>query len=962
MTVSRSQDLLLPPAARARNVTAILGPTNTGKTHLAIERMLGHSSGMIGLPLRLLAREVYNKIVDRIGEDSVALITGEEKIKPRNARYYVCTIEAMPIDLDVAFLAIDEIQLAADFDRGHVFTDRILYRRGREETLVLGAATIRPLVESLLPGVNILARPRLSKLTYSGAAKLTRLPRRTAIVAFSADEVYAVAELIRRHRGGAAVVLGALSPRTRNAQVGMYQNGEVDYLVATDAIGMGLNLDIDHVAFASSRKFDGHKFRSLSPAEMAQIAGRAGRHLRDGTFGVTGRTEPFSAELVERLENHHFDPLKILQWRNPKLHFSSYDALKQSLAQNPAEPGLTLSPTAADEMALHLAGRDPELLASLNCREDVERLWDTCQIPDYRKIAPANHADMVATIFRFLESGGTIPDDWFANQIAFANRPDGDIDTLSNRIAHIRTWTFVANRPDWLADPAEWQEKTRAIEDRLSDALHERLAQRFVDRRTSVLMRRLRDESDLDVDIKEDGDVHVEKHFVGKLHGFVFTPDPGAGGTEGKALRAAAVKALAKEISSRATALAAAPDSEIALSEEGDLVWRQGKIARIAASENKLKPTIQLLSSEQVQASEREVVLNRLETWLENHLIIHIGPLIGLSKAEGIDGIARGIAFRLAENFGSVRRREISREIRDLAQEDRGLLRALGVRFGAYAVFVPVLLKPAGANLIRLLWALGSGNSNGEKLSLLPQLSAQGLMSVNVDTEVPQNYYPAIGYHVFAGRAVRLDMLERLADEIRSILHWKPAKDGEVAPEGKAGPGKFVITPRMMSLLGCGQEELSAILHEMGFRRDRVKAPENDSEKVPEKISEIGEVKPEPEAKNDASPPDGDKSTEGDPETPETPEMIEIWSVSRSNSQGKRRTPARPNRDPGKAGPPRQRPGKPRANQRPGEKSKSAKSNGPKKERPLDPDSPFAALAGLKKELGQQKSPRGKRK
>ncbi|MBZ0216037.1 MAG: hypothetical protein K8F25_05760, partial [Fimbriimonadaceae bacterium] len=380
-----------------------------------------------------------------------------------------------------------------------------------------------------------------------------------------ADDVYAVAELIRRHRGGAAVVLGALSPRTRNAQVGMYQDGEVDYLVATDAIGMGLNLDIDHVAFASRRKFDGHQFRALNAAEMAQIAGRAGRHLRDGTFGVTGRTEPFEGDMIERLESHQFDPLKILQWRNPKLHFSSLDALKQSLALAPSEPGLTLAPTSADEMALHLAGRDREILDLLTSSEDVKRLWDACQVPDYRKIAPANHADMVASIFRFLSENTYIPDDWFAGQVAFADRTDGDIDTLSNRIAHIRTWTFVANRPDWLANPVEWQEKTRIIEDRLSDALHERLAQRFVDRRTSILMRRLRDDSDLDVDIKDSGDVHVEQHFVGKLCGFVFTPDSGSGDTEGKALRAAALKALAEEIYTRAGSLAAAPDGQISL-------------------------------------------------------------------------------------------------------------------------------------------------------------------------------------------------------------------------------------------------------------------------------------------------------------------------------------------------------------------------------------------------------------
>ncbi|MFZ0194331.1 MAG: helicase-related protein, partial [Pseudolabrys sp.] len=470
--------------ARGAGVTAVLGPTNTGKTHLAIERMLAHSSGVIGLPLRLLAREVYNKVADRVGKDAVALITGEEKIKPQNPRFWVCTVEAMPRDLDVAFLAVDEAQLGADFERGHVFTDRMLNARAREETLVLGAATIRPMVEKLLPGAHVISRPRLSTLTYAGEKKLTRLPSRSAIVAFSADEVYAIAELIRRQRGGAAVVLGALSPRTRNAQVALYQSGDVDYLVATDAIGMGLNLDVDHVAFASDRKFDGYQFRKLNPAELAQIAGRAGRAMRDGTFGTTGRCDPFEPELVQALESHSFEPIRLLQWRNTDLDFASIGALQASLAAMPGEPGLTRAPIGEDIMVLEHAARDEDVRAHARNPAAISRLWDACQVPDYRKIAPATHAELAVTLYGFLMREGNIPTDWFARQIAQADRTDGDIDTLSNRIAHVRTWTFVANRPDWLADPEHWQEVTRAVEDKLSDALHERLAERFVDRRT----------------------------------------------------------------------------------------------------------------------------------------------------------------------------------------------------------------------------------------------------------------------------------------------------------------------------------------------------------------------------------------------------------------------------------------------------------------------------------------------
>src|SRR5216684_2379921 len=473
--------------ARGHGVTAVLGPTNTGKTHLAIERMLGHSSGIIGLPLRLLAREVYNKVVDRVGADAVA----------------VATVEAMPRDLDAAFVAIDEIQLGADLERGHVFTDRMLNRRGREETLVLGAQTVRPMVERLLPGAHVLTRPRLSQLSFAGEKKITRLPRRSAVVAFSAEEVYAIAELIRRQRGGAAVVMGALSPRTRNAQVALYQSGDVEYLVATDAIGMGLNLDVDHVAFASDRKFDGYQFRKLNPAELAQIAGRAGRATRNGTFGTTGRCPPFETELAQALESHSFEPIKVLQWRNTALDFSSVGALQASLAAPPKESGLTRAPIAEDILVLDHAARDDEIRALATTRAAVERLWDVCQVPDYRKIAPATHAELATTLYGFLMREGAIPTDWFARQVEQADHTDGDIDTLSNRIAHIRTWTFAANRPDWLADPEHWQGVTRAVEDKLSDALHNRLTERFVDRRTSVLMRRLRENAVLETDISK---------------------------------------------------------------------------------------------------------------------------------------------------------------------------------------------------------------------------------------------------------------------------------------------------------------------------------------------------------------------------------------------------------------------------------------------------------------------------
>src|SRR5471030_3172533 len=568
MAFSSSAPAFANERASGAGVTAVLGPTNTGKTHLAIERMLAHYSGVIGLPLRLLAREVYNKVVERAGVDSVALITGEEKIKPANPRFWVSTVEAMPRDLDVAFVAVDEVQLGADLERGHVFTDRMLNCRGREETLVLGAATVRSMVERLLPGAHILSRPRLSHLAFSGERKMTRLPRRSAIVAFSADEVYAIAELVKRQHGGAAVVLGSLSPRTRNAQVAMFQSGDVDYLVATDAVGMGLNLDVDHVAFASDRKYDGYQFRRLNPSEFAQIAGRAGRATRDGTFGTTGRCAPFEPELVNALQNHTFESVKVLQWRNAKLDFSSLGALQVSLAQTPTHDALTRAPIAEDLRVLDHAARDADVRDLAQGPAAVERLWDACQIPDYRKIAPAAHAELVTTLFGFLMQRGRIPDAWFAAQIDQADRTDGDIDTLSGRIAQIRTWTFVANRPDWLADPEHWQGITREVENKLSDALHERLTERFVDRRTSVLMRRLRENSVLNTEIGKTGEVTVEGHVIGRLDGFTFAPDAAEAGSDAKALQATAQKALAGEIDARAEKLAAAPDDQFVLTSD----------------------------------------------------------------------------------------------------------------------------------------------------------------------------------------------------------------------------------------------------------------------------------------------------------------------------------------------------------------------------------------------------------
>jgi ATP-dependent RNA helicase SUPV3L1/SUV3 len=802
----------------------VLGPTNTGKTHLAIERMLAHSSGVIGLPLRLLAREVYNKIADRAGSDAVALITGEEKIKPPRPRFWVSTVEAMPRDLDVSFLAVDEIQIAADLERGHVFTDRILNRRGRDETLLLGAATMRPIIERLLPGANIVTRPRLSQLEFAGDRKITRQPRRTAIVAFSADEVYAIAELIRRQHGGAAVVLGSLSPRTRNAQVAMFQNGDVDYLVATDAIGMGLNLDVDHVAFASDRKYDGYQFRRLNPAEFAQIAGRAGRATRDGTFGTTGRCAPFEPELVNALQNHTFESVRVLQWRNSRLDFSSLGALQVSLALAPGHESLTRAPIAEDLRVLDHAARDNDVRDMAHGEAAVERLWDACQIPDYRKIAPAAHAELVTSLFGFLVQKGRIPDAWFAAQVDQSDRVDGDIDTLSGRIAQIRTWTFVANRPDWLADPEHWQGITRDIENKLSDALHERLAERFVDRRTSVLMRRLRENTMLNTEISKTGEVIVEGHVIGRLDGFTFAPDAAEAGSEAKALQATAQKALAGEIDARAEKLAAARDDQFVLTSDGTIRWTGDAVARLVAADDPLHPRIRIISDERLTGAPREAVQARLDLWLKTHIEKLLGPLFELGKAEDITGIARGIAFQLIESLGVLERTKIASEMKDLDQPSRASLRKYGVRFGAYHIYVPQLLKPAARALASLLWALKQDNVDLSALSGAQHLAASGRTSFPIDKALPRDAYRVLGYRQCGERAVRVDILERLADLIRPALAWREASPGEKPPGAFDGPG-FVVTQAMTSLTGSAGEDFASILRALGYRMERRPPP-----------------------------------------------------------------------------------------------------------------------------------------
>jgi len=957
----------------SRNVSAVLGPTNTGKTHLAIERMLGHETGVIGLPLRLLAREVYDKVVVQAGAENVALITGEEKIKPSEPRYHICTVESMPQNIEADFVAIDEIQLAGDPERGHVFTNRLFHARGRLETLLLGAQTMQGAIRDLLPEANFISRPRLSRLSYAGQKKISRLPRRSAIVAFSASDVYAIAELIRRQRGGAAVVLGALSPRTRNAQVELYQSGDVDFMVATDAIGMGLNLEVDHVAFAGRRKFDGRVHRMLTPAETGQIAGRAGRYMNDGTFGVSGECDPFDADLIEKLENHDFDSVKILQWRNPDLDFTSLAGLQRSLNQVPASARLQRTRENDDVAVLERLAADHEIVELTTTRDAVARLWDACQVPDYRKISQASHAELVASLYRFLVSDdGMIPEDWIDKQVRQAASTDGDIDTLANRISLIRTWTFVSNRQGWLADPEHWQARTREIEDNLSDALHQQLAQRFVDRRTSVLMKRLHDKSALDAEIEDDGRIFVENHYVGQLDGFRFTPDTHASGVQGKAARHAASKVLTQELARRAERLANAKPETLALTRNGAITWNGEEIAKLEAGEHALKPAINLMADENMNASDRDRVIARLRSWTDYHIAQRIKPLVDLSAAQDVDGIARGIAYRLVESFGTLKREAVAEEIRALDQTARAGLRKYGVRFGAYNIFFPALMKPDAAELLLLLWGLKHGEAAGFDSQALPEMPKPGLTSVAADLSLPESFYRACGFHLCGNRAVRIDILERLGDQVRPLVAWKPNGQAAEPPAGALGGGAFKVQPDMMAVLGCSQEELNGVLKALGYRMERRPvSPQPTASELFPTAANGDAAQAEPTAEHASPDSDAVKAEAmGNEGKDQSAGAVyeEIWRPRRRPDRRKRsRQQAQATQNGGQnvssqtSQPENENAltDKPANEKRGGKKKRTVRGKTPpkpasdaaKKQPAVDPDSPFAALQGLKEKM-----------
>jgi ATP-dependent RNA helicase SUPV3L1/SUV3 len=751
----------------APRVRAVLGPTNTGKTHLAITRLLAHSSGIIGFPLRLLARENYERMVADKGARHVALITGEEKIVPPEARWFSCTAEAMPLDRRVEFVAVDEIQLCADPDRGHVFTDRLLHARGLVETMFLGAETIRPLLQRLVPDADVETRPRLSQLSYAGVAKLVKLPPRSAIVAFSAGEVYAIAEAIRRRRGGCAVVMGRLSPRTRNAQVALYQDKEVDFLVATDAIGMGLNMDVNHVAFAGLQKFDGHRPRRLTAAEVAQIGGRAGRGMRDGTFGTTASCPALPDDIVEAVEAHAFDPIDALCWRNSELDFSHIDRLLDSLTMPSPIPGLVRGHEASDLEVLAALSRDPDIRRQAQGRRQVRLLWEACQVPDFRKITDDSHVRLCATIYGHLSQGRMLPPDWLEQHFASLAGTEGDIDTLMARLSGVRIWSYIAARADWVADATHWQARARDIEDRLSDALHERLTARFVDRRAAHLLRRLEEAEEGDEflsAVTARGEVVVEGHSVGHIAGFAFLPDPVAEGPEKRLVQRAARRALREEMPRRVGLLEQAKDSAFALTPDHAIIWEAAAVARLRAGAALVKPQVEVQDSEFLDGPQRERIRLRLQAWIDQEVARDLAPLFAAVARARAMPLLRGPVHRLLEHGGVVP----GATEEDITPDLRGPLRAIGVRAGRFALFMPELLRPRAAARRAQLWALANRIAT-------PDLPKPGLVSLLHRPDDTAGWLPAMGWVQAGPVFLRLDMAERVAAELGYATRQRPA-------------------------------------------------------------------------------------------------------------------------------------------------------------------------------------------
>ena len=780
-------------------ITAVLGPTNTGKTHLAIETMLSFDSGMIGFPLRLLAREVYDKVINIVGQNKVALITGEEKIIPTDAKYFLCTVESMPIDKSLDFVGVDEIQMCADNERGHIFTDRLLNIRGSKLTMLMGSNTIKNIISKLDGDIEFINRNRLSKLTYAGHKKMSRINRKTAIIAFSTEEVYAMAELIRRQKGGAAIVMGSLSPKTRNAQVALYQSGDVDFLVATDAIGMGINMDLDYVYFSNLKKFDGKKLRKLNLSEIGQIAGRAGRYLNDGNFGITGDCKEISPEEVDLLENHKFEEIRTLFWRNSNLNFNNPYSLIKSLEERPQKNWLRKINECEDEKALKYFLRDKNL-ANVNFdSKTLNLLWECCQIPDFVKKTYGNHYEVIENVFKFISSEkGKITNEYMRLQLMKLDKSEGNVDSLSNRIANVRTWSYVSNKNNWTENQDYWIEKTKLLEDRLSDRLHEELTKTFIDKRASILSRGLKQNMEFKTEILENNDVKIDEQFIGKISGLKLELDlkKGALETDIKSLKKAARQAIGPELEKRIQNIV--DTGLIELNNDFKIYWNNFAIARLIPGNDYLSPSFELIVDDIIEQNQRQKLSSFIKKWLQNKIDTVLQSLIDLKNLKDKHSSIKALAYQLYENNGVLKRENVSEYLRNLGQSERKILRDLGVKFGRYHVFLYKLIKPEPVTIRTLLWK----NYHQKYFKLNPPTF--GLNFIEDDDNRNKNFMLLCGFEKFDNFFLRIDILERL---FLQIMNSEAEENKEIK-----------LIPEMLNLLGCSKDNFKKLIQKMNYK------------------------------------------------------------------------------------------------------------------------------------------------
>jgi len=790
-----------------KKITAVLGPTNTGKTHLAVETMFEYESGIMGFPLRLLAREIFDKCINRVGRENVALITGEEKIIPKLPKYYICTVESMPQDKTVDFVAVDEIQMCTDHERGHVFTDRLLHARGDKLTMFLGSHTMKSIINSLIRDVEFVNKERLSKLTYGGHKKISRLNPKTALIAFSVDEVYAIAELVRRQKGGTAVIMGSLSPKTRNSQVELYQSGDANFLVATDAIGMGINMDINNVSFSNLKKFDGKKTRRLNLNEISQIAGRAGRHINDGTFGVTGECKQLSFDEIEKLENHELNKVDILYWRNSEIDFDSLDKLISSLEKNTDSEFLKKINECEDERVLKfLTKNDIDLKKKLH-KEIIKTFWDCCQIPDFSKRNYGNHIEVVKKVFYFLISkSGTVTNDYMKKQLENLDKYDGNIDTIANRISNIRTWSYVANKKNWVNNSDYWIERTKYIEDKLSDKLHEELTKSFVDKRISVLSRSLKQDIILATEIKNENEVIIDGQYIGQLKGLKLELDLKSGSlkTDIKSLRKAAKQAIAPELMKRVNKII--KTETFSLDNNHRIHWMDNPIAYLSKGKSYLNPKIEIIVDESMSLESKEILKENLEKKLYSIISSELSDLVNLSKSNLKNSYARALCYQLFENNGVIKREKINETIKNITKDDRLVLRKAGIKIGRYHIFLPRMLKPAAVDLRVKLWKL---YYNEDKENIIPK---SGLNFLKNETNKNNKFLLVCGFENFNKFYVRVDILERLF--LKIIDNTKD--------------GAFKIDSDMINLIGCSKENFYKLLDLMQYKPKKNKDVNED--------------------------------------------------------------------------------------------------------------------------------------